>query len=1113
MNPRAYSIFLAIGAVSLAACAGTPQARNVSAPLSSLPADLEAQFRDPPSQSRPRTWWHWTGGNVTKEGITRDLQWMKEIGLGGIQLFDVSLDTPQVVDTRIEYMSPRWQDAFRHARDLANDLDLEFAIASSAGWSLTGGPWVPPADGMKKLVWSNTVIGPNSSEMSGAIRLPALPRTVGPYQAMEREASFGSQLQPVPETGDRIAVLAFPIENHAAPAAFYTLGSQELPGELLTDGAFHESTSIDLAAAQGDGILADYGHPQHIRSVSVFLPGLERPFAGIPYRGVLETETQSGWEKIVELPLSHVPTIRSFPEVQASKFRLRIVTVPQENSEAAGAPGAEQFSFPDPAAGGTLQLAELALSGEPLVDFASEKAGHATALDYAALSSDDDSSTGPALTDIADLSGLVGPDGSLDWEVPDDRNWRIIQFGWSLTGKTNHPTLPEATGLEVDKFDADAVRRYLTTYLDRVQQAAGPIAIDALLTDSIEVGAATWTPGLEQEFLRRRGYSMRPYLPALAGFVIGSRAQTDRFLFDWRDTLAELLTDKHYATIADIARERGVTLYGEALEDKRPVLGDDLAMRSHADIPMAALWTWPEGGSPRATMIGDMKGAASVAHFYGKPLVAAESMTSINAPWAFAPRDLRKAIDLEFASGVNRTVIHTSVHQPLDDFRPGLSLAVFGQYFNRHETWAPMARAWIDYIARNSFLLQQGRNVADIAWFIGDEAPVTAQFARSVPAGLPQGRGYDFLNAEMLGLLEVDGGYLRSPGGASYRALQLGGAPGTITMATLEHIGRIARAGIPVVGPRPSASPSLADDQRAFARLVGEIWSLDNVRTSGSADTYLTGAGVDPDYTWNGGPGDSDVLFTHRSSGKSDIYFVSNRQDRAIAGTAHLRATGRKPRFFDAVTGEVTELSWKVHGQVTAVPLELAAGQSAFVVFEEPTAALSGDVPILMAEEFKALADPWTVSFAQQKDAPPALEMAALYPLNESVDPAVRYFSGIATYRSEFALDDVPQGRIFIDLGTVADVAAVKVNGQDIGTTWFAPDRLDVSDALVPGINRIEIEVANLWVNRLIGDRQPGADPVTQTATMTYNADAPLRPSGLIGPVRLLVSPLEASGR
>jgi hypothetical protein len=214
--------------------------------------------------------------------------------------------------------------------------------------------------------------------------------------------------------------------------------------------------------------------------------------------------------------------------------------------------------------------------------------------------------------------------------------------GLSLLGTTNHPAPPEATGLEVDKFDGDAVRRYMDHYLGMYRDAAGADmmgarGVRAILTDSIEVGAANWTPKMLAQFKALRGYDATPWLPASPA-VVGSREDSDKFLYDWRRTLGDLMASEHYGTVAAKAHAVGLKVYGEALEDHRPSLGDDMAMRSHTDVPMAALWTFTQKDGPNPSYLADMKGAASVAHIYGQNLVAAESMTSALSYWADSPR-------------------------------------------------------------------------------------------------------------------------------------------------------------------------------------------------------------------------------------------------------------------------------------------------------------------------------------------------------------------------------------------------------------------------------------------------------------------------------------------
>lgn len=1079
--------------------------------------DLAEQFQNPPNEARPRVWWHWMNGNVSKDGIARDLDWMADVGIGGVQNFDASLGTPQVVDRRLAYMTPEWQDAFRFAVHEADRHGLELAIAASPGWSETGGPWVPPQDGMKKLVWSESVLT-GGKRFKGKLAAP--PTVTGPYQNVPfaEELPGGSgDATIVPQMGGSIAVLAVPLAAKPLPVPAYTLADgTSLSAAALTDADFTSSAKVPLGSDLTAAVTITYPQAVTVRSLRLFIPGLKSPFRGTPLRADLEVRDGAGWTQVAQVPITGVPTTQTFPATTAREFRLRLSDSGDHGNQdlLAAAPGAVAIDFFNKGPLTAVQLADLRLFAQPHVARVEEKAGFETVLDYTAIADGDTAPTGPSGAQVIDLTGRLGADGSLDWTPPKGSDWQVLRFGWSLTGKTNHPATAEATGLEVDKFDGAAVRRYLETYLGKYRAVVGDDMIGkrglrALLTDSIEVGKANWTPRMEAEFKARRGYDLRPWLPVLAGTVIGSPADSERFLFDWRQTLADLMADQHYGTVATVAREQGLTLYGEALEDKRPVLGDDLAMRRNAAVPMAALWTWPNGGQVRSTLIGDMKGAASVAHVYGQRFVAAESMTSVNAPWDFAPHDLKPVIDLEFASGINRPVIHTSVHQPRDDMQPGLSLAIFGQYFNRHESWAPLARPWVDYLSRTSYLLQQGRNAAQVAWFIGEEAPVTALFAETPPPGLPSRHAYDFVNAAMLGdALKDEGGELVSAAGARYQALYLGGTSHRMTLPTLRRLDALVRGGLTLIGTRPSGTPSQADDAAEFTRLADALWGGDTgkgrVIAKADLDAGLTQAGIAPGLRFDG-PG-AALRYVERRFDGGRLFFVSNPCD-PVQVTARFPITGKRPELWNAETGKASALSYRTEGGETLVPLSLNRDDALFVVFRADTAETSAKVaqPALAAPV--PLTGPWQVLFQPGRGAPAMVTMDSLTPLEKSGEAGVRYFSGVASYSTMLT---PPKGwkagqPLWLDLGSVGDVAEVWLNGQKLGGLWRAPWRIDLGSAARPGRNALAVKVANKWVNRLIGDAQPGAQPVAKLAAPGYRPDAPLRPSGLIGPVTMQV--------
>lgn len=1097
--------------------------------LTGVRADtLDDGFRDPPQSARPRVWWHWMNGNVTVDGIEKDLAWMARVGIGGVQNFDASLATPQIVARRLVYMDPAWKTAFRRAVELADQKGLEFAIAASPGWSETGGPWVAAGDGMKKLVWSETLL-PGGKRFAG--KLPAPPTTTGPYQTAaiwDPIAAFtGSAVGPSSEASGPVGVYAVSTGATALPLPALSLGDgMPLVATAMTDGNPETAFSVKLGKPDPTVLVLDYGKPVTVRSAMLSLFHAKPPFGDPATSPALEAENAGVWTRIADLPVSETGSTAGFEAVTARRFR--IVFAPYSGKPrpglGEGAPGAVSVDIAAMSRASAVQIGEVALSGDARVDQAEVKAGFGTLPDYYAIARQ---GAVRVPTQVIDLTGRAMPDGTLDWTPPRGSAWRVYRFGWSLTGKTNHPATKEATGLEVDKYDPVAVRRYMETYLGMYRDTVGKDMIGkrgirALLTDSIEVGASNWTAGLPAEFRARRGYDIGPWMPTLAGEVIGSAADTEKFLFDFRRTLADMLAENHYGTVARVAHENGMIVYGEALEDMRPLLGDDLAMRKHADVPMAALWTWNRDSAPRPTLIGDMKGAASVAHVYGQNLVAAESMTAAGSPWAFAPRDLKRVIDLEFANGINRPVIHTSIHQPVDDKKPGLSLMIFGQYFNRHEAWAEMAKPWVDYLARTSYLLQQGRNVADVAFFIGEEAPVTALTSYGPMPGLPARYAYDYVNADMLrDALTVEGSEIVSKGGARYKALYLGGSSRHMTLPVLQRLAKMVEAGATLIGTKPQGSPSLKDDPVAFAALADRLWANPAVIATDAVEAGLARAKVPQAFGYRATNADADVLFVERRLDNASVFWINNRKDRAERVMATFRVADKVPELWDAITGLSRPVDYRVRDGATEVVLDLGPEDAKFVVFRGSVATTPGGVVVRLPKDMAVrpgnpllfpmnptpikLASPWTVAFEPGRGAPAQTTMATLVPLDRNADAGIKYFSGIVTYTTQFVLPEnvKPGNGLALDLGRVGDIADVRVNGQLAGTVWFAPFRMDIGRFVNLGRNTLEVRVATTWVNRLIGDAQPGATKISFTAAPTYEPSAPLRPSGLIGPVTL----------
>lgn len=1095
--------------------------------LAQAEPSLEAEFRNPPPEARPRVWWHWLNGNITKDGIAKDLAWMKRIGIGGGQTFDINFSTPTVVDQRLIYMTPPWKDAFRFAAREADRLGLELTVAASPGWSETGGPWVKPEDGMKKLVWSVTDVAYGAA-FGG--RLSAPPFTTGPWQDLPLTPEPGAEAHPPPQYYADVAVLAYPI-SLIAPLSVPRMTTESgavLDAARLSDGKYVETVSLPRNADGGEAsVLVTFDQPQAVRSLNLFSNGNTDRFNGATFSAVLEVKGTGGdaWTRISEFTPALVPSTISFAPVIAAQFRLRFV--PRENLsaiDAISAPGYAGVNYSQFLRARPLQFAELRLSGEPRINRAEEKAGFDVARDYQTLDKGvDGAETGISPSGVIDLTAKMRADGTVDWKPPRG-NWRIVRFGTSLIGKTNHPAPAEATGLEVDKMDGAAVRRYmehyLRTYRDTVGgELMGARGINAILTDSTEVGAFNWTPAMREQFRRRRGYDLLRWLPALSGEIVGSRGQSDRFLYDFRRTIGELHASEHYGTIANVAHANGLKVYGEALEGWRVSLGDDIDMRSGADIPMAALWAFPRETGPRPLLLADLRTAASAAHLAGKRFVAAESMTSSRFPWAHSPADLRRIVDTEFAHGINRIVIHTSPHQPVDDKQPGLSLRHIGQFFTRHETWAEMAKPWTDYIARSSYLLQQGRNVADVAYFLGEDAPAGTLIGEGALGDVPRRYAYDFVNATaILKQFRVENGELVTAGGARYRVLYLGGSSQHMTLPVLRRIRQLVQQGATVVGAAPLSSPSLADDPQRFATLVREMWPdrpaarLGKGRVISGKDVEGALAAIDVRPDFEGGS--ENIDFAHRQLADGHIYFVRNASTEASTMEASFRVSDKAPELWDAVTGESRPLSYRIESGQTLVPLSLPPEASRFVVFRKPAFAQSLALPEQTWTLAGQIERGWSVAFQTGRGAPERLGLPNLSPLNENSDPGIRYFSGVATYSTTFIVpaEYRPGQPLLLDLGKIGDLAEIRVNGRMAGTVWAAPYRLDIARLVQAGSNNLEVRVANLWHNRLIGDAQPGASKIAWTASPMYKADTPLLPSGLIGPVTILTSRGPARG-
>ncbi|SFF91277.1 Glycosyl hydrolases family 2, sugar binding domain [Prevotella sp. KH2C16] len=1038
--------------------------------------DLVKGFLCPPREARPYVWWHWMDGNVSKEGIRKDLLWMKSQGIGGLHQFDAGgVNMPRAAKVRLPYMSTGWKDAFRYALRLADSLGLEVGIASAPGWSSTGGYWVKPEDAMKKLEWrSITIKGGKTLK----VQLPDLYCTVGPYQDYYQP---NDRMDIKPYGGD-LCVIAIRLP-------FEELTMQEMGAR--TDAS---DSIITVTFPQRHTIRA-----LTLKSMQMGSRPRGRKPAGWNF---LEcSDDGKTWRPVSEIYPARIPyaTVDIVPTT-ARFFRVR-----------------------------GKKLEHLTLYNVSKINHAEEQGGFALNSDYKNYKTPATlHAVNPA--DIIDLTGIMNADGTLRCRLPKGK-WRIYRFGWSITGRVNHPASPENTGLEVDKIDSAAWTRYFHHYFDIYKEGAqgmlGKKGITHILTDSYEAGSYTWTPRLPAEFLKRRGYDLKPWLPVLTGEIIGSSDESMRFLWDWRKTLEEL-TAENYDRLDTIARKYGLQgRYSESHEGGRAYIADGMDVKRHATNPMAAFWMedTPTGSSVPGA-IADIRESASVAHIYGQNSVSAESFT-VNGDdrhaYTYCPENMKYMADVAMSAGVTRFFIHESASQPNDDYLPGLQLYRYGQWFHRNETWANQAHTLTDYLARSSYLLSKGHAVADILLYYGEDNNITSVYGgnfEQLPQ-IPQGYEYDFASASVLrSEVDVANGQLTTRSGMRYKILWMDKNCETMSLDILRRISDFADAGVVICGKEPAQCAGMKADRNAFHKLVDNIWHSGKRNVTDNLATAIRLAGIEPDFKSNvpAQPyGINGMRYVHRQTddGK-EIYWVRNFSGKDQEAVMSFRHGGSYATIFDPATGHIQPVQYRKENGRVAVSLKTLSTDALFVVFSrEPLAP--GEPQEIFADSkhlghepqtIKEINTPWNIHFSQKGGGEADETFTALHSWTECENPVVKYFAGTADYTTTFILqkNDLKGSEpIYLDLGSVKNIAEIWINGESVGTEWKAPFRTrNIRPYLHKGANTLEIRVTNLWANRQIGDVQKGEKhPVTQIRRF-YKPSDPLLPSGLIGPVRLI---------
>ncbi|MDR2286063.1 MAG: glycosyl hydrolase [Prevotellaceae bacterium] len=979
-------------------------------------SSLEAGFRNPPLSARPGVYWYFMDGNFSKEAITKDLEAMKQAGLGHVLFLEVNVGVPR---GKVDFLSEEWQDLFAFAVHECERLGIGVMLGIGPGWTGSGGPWVRGEESMQHLVYS-------SIDVQGAgqqtITLPK-PAPKQPFFGMAHEVR-----QQWEDFYQDIVVLAFP----AGATLFDT--------SYVVDGGYLKMMEIEERALY-----------------------YRKPYSSLSF-GVKE----------------YLSTYDSYSTRQDDK--------PVEKER------------------------------------------------------------------VIDLTAQLQPDGSLIWDVPEGK-WTVMRFGSRNNGNVTRPAPVPGLGLEVDKLDTASLNRHLEQFTEKLFRRTGFTkanprgGLQMLHIDSWEMGSQNWTPRFREEFTRRCGYDPQPFYPVYAGVMVQSREVSERFLWDVRQTVQELVLENHVGHVKHYAHRYGMGLSIEPY-DMTPT--SDLELAIAADVPMCEFWSLNYGLNT-AFSTGE---GASAAHLLGQSVVPAESFTSTADAWRQYPGSMKNEGEWAWASGINRFLYHTYVHQALpDSLRPGMTMGIHGVNWDRNQTWWYLSGAYHDYVSRSQFLLQQGRTVADILYLTPEGAPHVFRAPESAVEGddpmMPDRKGYNFdaCPPSLLYQAKVENGRVVFPSGASYRLLAL---PYFETMRPelLKKIKELVNDGATVVGLPPEKSPSLSNYpacDNEVQTLARELWGDVNppatltVRTFGKGRIFwgaelrtnadrlypkydltakILSDSVPPDFTSSG-----QIRYMRRTCKDVDIYFVSNRTNKVADVVCKFRVTGKQPELWHPVTGKRRALpEYKVEKDVITIPLKFDVHEGYFIVFRNKARKPSNTVNFPTTKHLATLEAPWTVSFDPKWGGPESVVFDKLHDWTTNPDSGIKYYSGTAFYRQSFDMPEYEKGgALYLDLGKVSNMARVRLNGKDLGVVWTAPWRVDISKAVKTKDNKLEIEIVNLWPNRMIGDEQlPYDGPehgrwpewllegkprtngrYTFAAFRHYDKNSTLLESGLIGPVTI----------
>jgi len=992
---------------------------------------LEKAFVDPPATARPHTWWHWMNGNVTKEGITADLEAMKKQGVGGAQIFNVDCGIPA---GPVDYLSPRWREMVKHAVKEAHRLGIELCMHNCAGWSSSGGPWVTPELAMQKVVWSETFVE-------------------GPGRIEKDLATPSHNLK----TYRDIAVLAFPtVDGENARMIDYaprvTTSAAGVDLKNLLDG--NQDSLVTLPLSKDAPVLINIEFPKAltVRTLRV-VPASGRSHC----RGeLLVSEDGTTYRSATSFDLPNDGGARRAMSMNLDLPALRFFRLAFRGSDARTT---------------KLILGEVELTPQVRLDRWYEKAGF-DRMDNPGRDARTQVSPECAIgtAKVQNILSKMDGTGRLTWDAPAGR-WTLLRIGYTPTGKNNHPAPKPGEGLECDKMSKEAAEAFWKGGVEPILAEVRPLvgkSLKHLLIDSYEVGSENWTPKFREEFQTRRGYDPLPYLPAMTGRIVEGMDVTERFLWDLRRTIADLYADNYFGHFRTMCQRNGLLL---SVEPYGNAGFDDMTSGGRGDLPMTEFWVG-QGPDPSGAKL-----ASSIAHTYGRKYVGAESFTASweVGRWMNDPFSIKALGDMMYCGGVNRFIFHRWAQQPWLDRLPGMTMGPWGMHMERTLTWWEQAHAWLKYLARCQFMLQEGQFVADVCYFAGEGSPHSLPGRDGLSPILPAGYDYDGCDADVvLERMAVKGGRIILPSGMSYRALALPQGE-LMTPVLLRKIKQLVTDGATVIGPRPKASPSLTQYPACDAgvkTLANELWGdcdgkgvTEHALGKGriiwgkSMAEILASFELRPDFECAGGTTPGKVAYIHRRIGGDDVYFVANWRPRTEYYECIFRVAGRRPELWHPDTGKIEPAA--VYSEAegrTRVPLYLDPCGSVFVVFRKGAAA-KDHLTVVRRNQENALKPKTAVAAARLEIRKAVYGLLSDDAPLETVDVTKKLIELVRDGRLEIKADNTlagdPAQNIVKELGVV-----YVYNGKRITTTVPENQTLKIPEGAAQGQGTLEIKRA-----------------------------------------------------